>query len=65
MTKTWVQTLGATCVARHDLEGVVGPLVDEVSGDAAVFEPEVPAAVVLAIVHPGEDRADQARPWAA
>ena len=46
---------------RHDLDRVIRPVVNKVGGDAAVLEPEVPAAVVLSIVHPREDRRRSSR----
>ena len=57
MTKTWFQSFGLSGAVGDDLEGVVGPLVDDVGGDLAAFDPEVPAPVVVAVVHPRDDRA--------
>src|SRR5581483_9246692 len=38
---------------RH-LEGVVGPLVDDVHADAVVLKPQVPAAEGVAVLHAGD-----------
>ena len=44
----------------HDLEGLLGPGVDQVHRDPAVFHPDVPAAVFLRLVHAGDHRTARA-----
>ena len=45
--------------ASNHLQCVLRPLVDEVGCDLPVLDPEVPSAVVVLIIHPGDDRAEQ------
>ncbi len=40
----------------HQLQRVLGPPVHEVGGDSPTLNPEVPTAVVVLIVHAGDDR---------
>ena len=49
----------------HDLQGVVGPGVDEMGVDATVFHAQVPAAKVVLVVHAGDDARRFALPASA
>ena len=52
---------GLHLILGHDLECVRRPLVDEMARDAPVFDPEIPASIIVAIVHPSKNRPDQIR----
>src|SRR4051812_6499766 len=52
---------GDHMMARNHLERIIRPPVNQVSGHASVFEPDIPSAIVLAIVHPRQDRSDHVR----
>ena len=45
--------------AGDHLEGILRPLVDQVGRDLVVLDPEVPAPVIVLVVHPRDDRAGE------
>src|SRR5208337_2798755 len=40
--------------SRYNLDGVVGPVIDQVCPGTVVLQPHVPAAIGVAVVHTGQ-----------